>query len=130
MEVSLGAVVAAEDCLASLSRLKLPAKTAVQLFRMAKVVRGEAEAFHAKRNELMRQMGAERPSVTPEEHAMGPTVLAVPHDRIPAFMKELTELAAVVLDLACKPLPVSALGDIELSIEDLDKLGPFIKLDE
>ena len=133
MKVSVGAVVAAEDCLASLSKLKLPAKAAVQLFKMAKVVRSEAEVFHTKRSELMRQMGVERPSVTPEEKALGPSVFALdPSDAqaFQAFMRELTELAAVELDVVCDPIPVSSLGEAQLSLEDLDKLGPFIKLDD
>jgi hypothetical protein len=130
MKVSIGAVIAAEDCLATLAKLKLPAKVAVQLFRMAKVVRSEAEVFHAKRNELMRQLGTERPSETPEEKALGPSIVTVPQAHIPAFMKELTELSTVEVEMTCEPLPVSLLGDIQLSIEDLDKLGPFIKLDE
>jgi hypothetical protein len=129
MKVSIGAVIAAEDCLGTLSKLKLPAKVAVQLFRMAKVVRGEAEVFHTKRTELMRQMGTERPSETPEEKAMGPSILMVPPEHVPEFMKELTELAAIDVEVACEPLPISSLGDIELSMDDLDKLGPFIRLD-
>jgi hypothetical protein len=130
MKVSIGAVVAAEDCLATLSKLKVPAKVAVQLFRMAKAVRSEAEVFHTKRQALMQQLGVERPSETPEEKALGPQIVTIPAEHVPGFMKELTELTTVEVEMACEPLPVSLLGDIQLSIEDLDKLGPFIKLDE
>lgn len=130
MKVSIGAVVAAEARLATLTKLKLPSKVAVQLFRMAKVVRSEAEVFHAKRDELMHQMGTEKTAETAEEKALGPVIVSIAPEHVKAFMKELTELTAVEVEVTCEPMPVSLLGDAELSIEDLDQLGPFIKLDD
>lgn len=131
IKTTLGAIVDANKVLDPLKKEKLPIAAAVALARVARLVKAEAQLFEEKRNEFITELGVERPA-TPDEKAMADpngNVVSVTKENMPEFARRLSELAVCEVELACDPIAIAALGDIAMTPEDVDRLGPFIQLD-
>ena len=122
--MSLGALLGAELALDRLLEERLPAKVAYHVAKLAKLVKTETAYFATEREKAIRELGQEMPP-TEEQRASGATsILQVKPEHVEEFNRRLTDLAAVEVAIAWRPLPLDTLPD--LSGADLLRLGPLV----
>jgi hypothetical protein len=119
---TLGALVQAEAALTTLCALKLSAKSAYHLKKLAALVTVELKHYHAERDQYIRTHG------TPREDG---SVTIGPHaDAWPAFVAQMNDLAAVPVEIQCGPITLAMIGDEKVCAADLLALGPLVADDE
>ena len=114
----------AEPALVAIMRLRLPAKSAYHVAKLAKYVREELKLFTAQRTALITELGEER-DATETEQAQGNQgkVHQVKPDNIPEFQKRISELGAVKATIAWGPITIEMLGDEKVPAMELMQLG-------
>lgn len=122
--MTLGELLSAEIALDRLLEERLPAKVAYHVAKLAKLVKTETAYFASQREAHVRELGEDVPP-TDEQRAAGATaILKVKDEHINEFNRRLTELAAVEVSIAWRPLPFDALPPI--SGGDVLRLGALI----
>jgi hypothetical protein len=117
---TLGALVQAEPALAPICALKLSAKAAYHLKKLAQLVAQETTHFHAERDALIKDLGNPREG--------GGFEIAPDTDAFRDFVTQLNELAAIDVTIPWSPITLAMLGDATgLSAADLQALGPLFE---
>ncbi len=114
---TLGALVQAEAALAPICALKLSAKSAYHLKKLAQLVAAETKHFHTERDALIRELGTTRDDGTVE--------VKTDSVRWAEFVTRVGELAAVPVELPWGALTLAMLGDATVSAAELQALGPL-----
>jgi hypothetical protein len=117
IETTLGALVQAESALQPICALKLSAKSAYHLKKLAQLVAIETQHFHAERDALITELGTARESGGFEIH---PETSA-----FQTFLTKVNELAAVPVEISWGPITLDMLGDAQVSAQELAALGPL-----
>jgi hypothetical protein len=115
---TLGALVTAQPALASICQLRLSAKSAYHLKKLAQLVAQETKHFHEERDALIKELGTARPD--------GGFELKPDSDQFPVFVAKVNELAAVDVSLPWGPITLAMLGDEKVSAQELTALGPLV----
>lgn len=118
IQTTLGALVNAESALAPLCALKLSAKSAYHMKKLAQLVAGETKHFNAERDALIKELGTKRDD--------GNFELTPDNDQMPTFVTKVTELAAVPVEIPWGPITLAMLADERVSAQDLAALGPLL----
>jgi hypothetical protein len=113
---TLGALVQAEAALQTLCALKLSAKAAYHLMKLAKAVTPETKHYHEARDGHLKELG------TLTEDRTHYTFTA---ETGPDFSRRLEELADVPVTIAWGPVTMDMLGDHQIAAADLIALGPL-----
>ena len=116
---TLGALVQAEPALAPICALKLSAKSAYHLKKLAQLVAIETKHFHEERDALIKALGNPREG--------GGFEIAPDTDAFKAFVVQLNELAAIDVTIPWSPITLAMLGDATVSAADLQALGPLFE---
>jgi len=116
---TLGALVQAEPALGPLCQLRLSAKSAYHLKKLAQLVAIETKHFHEERDALIKDLGNPREG--------GGFEIAPDTDAFKAFVVQLNELAAIDVTLPWSPITLAMLGDATVSAADLQALGPLFE---
>jgi hypothetical protein len=114
---TLGVLVQAEPALAALAALKLPAKSAYHVKKLATLVAQETQHFQDARNGYIKELGVAQPD--------GSVSIAPDSPALPTFVEKVTELIAVEVVIPWGPLTLAMLGDEKVSAADLQALGPL-----
>jgi hypothetical protein len=117
ISTTLGALVEAEPALAAICALKLSAKSAYHLKKLAELVAQETKHFHTERDSYIKDLGTARDGgfgIAPDSAAW------------PVFVEKVTELLAVPVELPWGPITLAMLGDEKVSAQDLTGLGPLL----
>jgi len=114
---TLGALVQAEPALGPICALKLSAKAAYHLKKLAQLVAQETKHFHEERDALIKQLGNPREG--------GGFEIAPDTDAFKAFVVQVNELAAIDVTIPWSPITLAMLGDATVSAADLQMLGPL-----
>jgi hypothetical protein len=115
---TLGALVQAEPALQPICALKLNARSAYHLKKLAQLVAIETKHFHAERDRYITELGSVREG--------GGFELKPDSEAWPTFVAQLTELAAVPVEIPCGPITLEMLGTADVSAQDLIALGPLL----
>jgi hypothetical protein len=114
---TLGVLAQAEPALHAIGALKLPAKSAYHVKKLATLVAQETQHFQTERNSYIKELGIAQPdgsvSIAPDSPAM------------PAFVAKVTELIAVEVVIPWGPITLAMLGDATISAAELQALGPL-----
>lgn len=116
IETKVGNVVEAKEALGRLVLLKLPAKTAYHVSKLARLTGQEIHDYETARVTLVKEMGT-----TADDGS-----ISVPQDKMPEFMPKLNELLDVATKIDWNPLTIDMLGTAEISAADVVALGPFL----
>jgi len=117
IHTTLGALVQAEPALGSICQLKLTAKAAYHLKKLAQLVAIETKHFQTERDAYIKELGTAR--------ADGGFELKPDSDQMPAFVAKVTELLAVPVEIAWGPITLALLGEEKVSAQELAALGPL-----
>lgn len=117
IQTTLGALVQAEPALAPICALKLSAKAAYHVKKLAALVAIETAHFHTERNALITEIGILRADGVSEIQPDSPA--------FQAFVTRVTELAAVDVTIPWGPITLAMLGDEKVSAAELTALGPL-----
>lgn len=123
IQTTLGALVQAEPALAPICALKLSARSAYHLKKLAQLVAIETTHFHTERNALIKELGTARPD---GGFGIEPTIAFEENPQFAAFLRRVTELAAVEVTIPWGPLDLAMLGDEKVSAAELAALGPLL----
>lgn len=131
IETTLGLLVQAEPVLCGvkdpstgavitpgLVALRLPAKHAYHLEKLARLLSEETRHFHAKREAAIHELGTKRDD--------GQVEIPQGSEAIREFVKRLNELAEIPVVIHWKPITLDMLGDEKVSAADLHALGPLL----
>jgi hypothetical protein len=135
VKTTLGALVDADmtGALNRLSALRLSAKQAYHAHRLIGFARAELKEYDARRMDLVKQYGAERPSTDAERRQGAPRTVSevdVNSDGWDAFSAEVKELKAVEVELPWRPFNLCELGTNEIMPADVTLLGALVCWDE
>jgi hypothetical protein len=126
IQVTLGALVNAEEPLARLGAEKLPFQIAYHIATLRRLVAIETKHFHEQRNAFVMELGAKR-AVTKAEQKMGHTeIIEVTPANRGEFKSRVDKLSAVEVELAAKPLNMADLVDAAISSNDVQALEPLL----
>jgi hypothetical protein len=114
---TLGALVQAEPALQPICGLKLSAKSAYHLKKLAQLVAIETKHFHTERDALITELGTKRDE--------GGFELKPDSLRWEEFVTRVGELAAVDVTISWGPITLALLGDEKVSAAELTALGPL-----
>lgn len=124
---TLGALLEAEPALEELEQLRLPAKPAYHVAKLARLVLAETQIFKQQRDALIRELGTERPAAAAEQAAgAGPTTIQVTPENLAVYVERVNALAAVPVEIAWRPLALVDLDGVTLRPADLRRLGPLL----
>ena len=115
---TLGALAQAEPALQPICALKLNARSAYHVKKLAQLVLQEAKHFHAERNALITELGTKLED--------GGFELKPDSDQMATFVARVTELAAVPVEIPWGPVTLEMLGDAPISAGELLALGPLL----
>lgn len=118
MKMKLREVVDMQNSLGILIQLKVPAKVAFKLGRVAKQVNTEFQDFTKAREDLIMRLGVK------DEQKQ---VIEVPPEKIEEFRREIQSLLEEEVSLDFEPISVDCLGEATLSAADMANLSPFFK---
>ena len=116
---TLGALVQAEPALGPICQLRLSAKSAYHLKKLAQLVAIETKHFHEERDALIKALG------NPNDG--GGYAIAPDTDAFRDFVVQVTELAAIDVTIPWSPITLAMLGDATVSAADLQALGPLFE---
>jgi len=116
---TLGALVQAEPALAPICQLRVSAKSAYHLKKLAQLVAQETKHFHEERDALIKALG------NPTDG--GGYAIAPDTDAFRDFVTQVTELAAIDVTIPWSPITLAMLGDATVSAADLQALGPLFE---
>lgn len=114
--------------LVRLADVRLPAKTAYDVLKLCKLASERVAEFTELKDKAIVELGEER-EPTPEEAQRNggkPVMEVTPENRL-AFFTRVQELAAVEVTIPWKPLALDALGDVEVSADELNALGVLLE---
>jgi hypothetical protein len=114
---TLGALVQAERGLPSICALKVSAKAAYHVAKLARLVAQETKHFHTRRDTLIQELGTKNDD--------GSMQIVPDTDAFAAFVAAMNDEAAVVVDIPWSPITLAMLGDQPVSAADLAALGPL-----
>lgn len=117
IRTTLGVLVQKEPALQTICALKLSAKAAYHLKKLAQLIAVETAHFQDARNGYIKELGVAQPD--------GTVAIAPDSDQIPEFMKRVTELVAVEVAIPWGPITLDMLGDAHVSAAELLALGPL-----
>lgn len=123
---TFAALMKAEEALARLRAAKLPLQVAYHIAKLGRLAAAETAHFKAQRTEWIHELGVSRESTAAEIKAGLTNIVEVTPANWPEYEKRVNELGNAVVELAWRPLDVAALGQIELSADDLDALEPLL----
>lgn len=127
ISTTLGRLVEAEPALLRLSQQKMAYAHARQVAQILRAVSVETAFFNVKRQELVKAVGVSRPATSDEMARGETTMLEVAPPHMPGFLAEITQLAAVSVELPVEPLPANVFDNVgEISAADLMALAPFV----
>ena len=128
---TLAVLLDAEPALAVLEQLLLPAKTAYHIAKLTRLVTVETQIFKTRREALIRELGAERPTTDAERaQGAGPTTTQVTPANWDVYVAKANELAEVEVEIAWRPLTVAQLDGATVRPSDLRHLGPLLAEDD
>lgn len=134
--MTLGALVyAGETALKNLCAMKLSASAAYRLSKMARIVGEETTHYYEQRDSHGKDLGTMDgknltiPAEVDEVSADG-TIVKKPNPNLDEFMRRMTDVSNVSVELAIRPFPLSDLGDNTISAADLLALGPLVTGDD
>ncbi len=120
IQTTLGALVQAEPVLARLRELRVGVKLAYHLMKLCALVQVETAHHERERAAWIRELGTATDngvSVTPADPQWD------------VFVTRMTDLAALPVELAWRPLTINALAGIDLSATELAALGALVAPD-
>ena len=117
IQTTLGVLAQAEPALQPICALTLSAKSAYHLKKLAQLVAIETAHFHSERNAYIKDLGVAQPD--------GSVSIAHDSDQLPEFVRRVTELIAVPVQIHWGPVTLDLLGDAKLSADTLKALGPL-----
>lgn len=117
ISTTLGSLAQAEAVLASCCTLKLAAKSAYHVAKLARLVAQETRHFYEQRDALIKELGTKRED--------GGFELKRDSDAFPRFGEQINELAAVPVEIPWSPITLEMFGDEKVSAADLQALGPL-----
>lgn len=97
--------------------LKLSAKSAYHLQKLARLVASETANFQEARNGYIKELGIAQFD--------GSISIAPDSPALPEFVARVTELIAVPVEIAWGPITLAMLGDEKVSASELQALGPL-----
>lgn len=131
ISTTLGSLVVAEPALQLLAKLELPERTAYHVAKLLRLVSPELKHFHEKREAYIKEYGEERETTAEEKAAgMGERVTSVTDEKREAFIAKVEELALVPVELAWRPIKISALTGSKLKAEDILPLLDTFLIDD
>ena len=129
IKMKMGELIVADQTLASIAELDLPARAAYDVAKLARLVRQEVAIFEKKNQELIAEFGEERDS-TPEERERGlpERVNSVKPDFMTIFQQKIGEYQDIDVELSAYPLDLSRFGEkILLKPKQILSLGNLVK---
>lgn len=127
---TLGALAALETVLRRLAdpEVKLSAQAQYDFTTLVPQAAAKLAHYHEKRNEMIRELGFERPAITDKERqdAGGNPIVQVREESVPEFCARHAELCAVVVTLDYSPIRLSELRSMDFSYDEMTALKPFI----
>jgi hypothetical protein len=121
IRTTLGALVEAESVLTELATIRLPARSAYHLKKLAAMVTSETAHFHAERNAIIAELGTPRTD--------GGFEIAPGSPVFRTFVTRVTEVAAIDVEVHWGPLTLAMLGDVPITAQQLASLGPLFEDD-
>lgn len=115
IEVTLAELNNVVDSLNNFIEIKIPAKYAFRFGRIAKNLQTELASLKEHRNDLYRKHGEEKSDGT----------LQIPESNMQEFYKEVEELLSEKIMVDFEPMPISLLGDSNVSIATMAWLENF-----
>lgn len=123
----LGALVFAEPALGRLCELKLSAKSAYRLAKMARLVTTETKHYHEMRDKHIKELGVEGEK---GQISVPVEIDGRPNANFETFVARMTELSQVAVELDLKPLTLEELGECSVAAGDLLALGVLLSDEE
>lgn len=114
---TLGVLVQAEPALQPICAVKLSAKSAYHLQKLARLVAAETAHFHEARNGYIKELGI--------ASLDGSVSIAPDSPALPEFVARVKELIAVPVEIPWGPITLTMLGDATVSAAELQALGPL-----
>lgn len=118
----------AQPALKKLAGLKLDAKLRYHVIKLLKLVTAELrDHFYEERDQLLQELGKERPATEAEMERMGSaTIRVLPTELIPAFEARMKTVTEVPVTIPWGPVTLTQLEPyLEFTAEDFDGLGPL-----
>lgn len=127
---TLGALADHEPALKKLTALKLDAKTRYHVVKLRQLVAAETNHFYEQRNELVKELGAEREPTGAERAKFGPdTITEVKPTKFVEFKRRVAELAGVAVTIPWGPVTSVMLETYdEFTGDDMIAMGPLFML--
>jgi hypothetical protein len=122
ISTTLGALVQADPALQTICALKLSAKSAYHLKKLAQLVATEIKHFQTERDALIKELGTEQDG--------GGFSLKPESENFPEFVRRVNELAEVPVQISWNPVTLEMFGDQLVSAQDLIALGSLLAEDE
>jgi hypothetical protein len=124
---TLGQLATSKDAFERLIAMKLAIKAAYHVKKLLAVVRPELEHFHELRNDLIKELGRERPPTDVERALAGAApIWDVLPEHLLTFHARIMELSSAEVTLPVGPVDLAWLGDQDITAADLDALGPLV----
>jgi hypothetical protein len=114
--MTLSQLVAAEEALTRLLEVKLPAKLAYHVAKLARLVTEETRHYHTQREALIRELGVPIPD--------SPDQIRVEPQHLLEFQTRLMEVGEIETRIAWVPLQLADLPD--MTGADAMRLGPLL----
>jgi hypothetical protein len=116
MTVTLGTIRAAEPALKKLLTTELPIGTSFKLSKLVKIVDENLQHYENERVKLVKKFGK----------ADDQGNINVQPDQMDEFLKGITELHAISVELPYEPVSVESLGEVKMSAVDAAQLTEFL----
>ena len=117
ISTTLGVLVQAEPALQPICAVKVSAKSAYHLQKLARLVAQETAHFHDARNGYIKELGI--------ASLDGSVSIAPDSPALPEFVARVTELIAVPVEIPWGPITLAMLGEATVSAAELQALGPL-----
>ncbi len=115
MKLANSTVYNSINSLAKLSNCDMPIKIAYKIKKNFDVLKKQADFINERRNELINKYGKNGKIEQTDTEA------------VEKFVNDFNELLAIEEDLKVLPVSMASLGDIMLSVNDLDNLSFMLK---
>ena len=115
IEVTLAELNSVVEGLNKLVETPMPAKYAFRFGKVAKQLQGELQELQQQRNELYKKYGEQQENGS----------LTIPPAKVNDFYGEVEELLKESVNVNFEPMPLSAIGDSEVSIATMAWLDKF-----
>jgi len=125
MKVKIYQIKNFNDIYEKIKNTTLPIKVGYSLAKLAACAQKEMDIYQSQLNKIIQEYGArdENDQLMQTEDGTG---VKIQEDKIQECQEKLNELLTLEVEIDIKPISLNALENIELSLNEITSLSPFL----